>query len=94
MTDTVSVSFEVVDFRRVHGARDLLALATVDINLDGIAVTLRGVQVLRLPNGKLQARAPHYRTTTGVWAPAVTLPDELERAIGAEVLALVTESCA
>jgi hypothetical protein len=91
--ETTIVRFEVVEFRRLHGARDLLALATVEIDLGGVAIVLHGVQARRLPNGKIQARAPHYRTPTGEWAPAITLPDELERAIGAEILALVTESC-
>jgi hypothetical protein len=64
-------------------------LASVAIDFDGVEILLHGVQVLRLPTGRLQCRAPNYRTTTGTWAPAVTLPDEVEMAIGHEVLALV-----
>jgi hypothetical protein len=91
MTDTIGVSFTVTELRRLHSAGRLLALATVAIDLDGVALTLHGVQVLRLANGKLQARAAHYRTPTGAWAPAITLPDELERAIGVEILAAFVE---
>jgi hypothetical protein len=91
MSDTVSVSFEVVSVTRLHSAGHLLALATVEIDLDGVALTLHGVQVVRTPAGKLQCRAAHYRTPTGEWAPAVILPDELERAIGAEILAGLVE---
>jgi stage V sporulation protein G len=87
MSDTVSVSFEVVSVTRLHRAGRLLALATVEIDLDGVALTLHGVQVIQLPNGRLQCRAAHYRAQTGTWAPCITLPDELERAIGREILA-------
>jgi stage V sporulation protein G len=87
MTSTVSVTFEVVSVTRLHSAGRLLALATVEIDLDGVPLTLNGVQVLRTPAGKMQCRAPHYRGPTGEWLPAVTLPDELERAIGREILA-------
>jgi hypothetical protein len=91
-TVAVPVTFEVTDLRRLHGTGRLLALASVSVDLDGVAVVLHGVQVLRLPTGRLQCRAPHYRNpTTGEWLPAVTLPDALELAIGAEVLALVSE---
>jgi stage V sporulation protein G len=87
MTDIVSVTFVVTELRRLPNAGRVLALATVEIDLDGVALALHGVQVLRTPTGKLQARAPHYRAQTGQWLPAVTLPDELERAIGREILA-------
>jgi stage V sporulation protein G len=87
MSDTVPVTFTVTEIRRLHSAGRLLALATVEINLDGVAMTLHGVAVTRLPNGSLQCAAPRYRTTTGQWAPAVTLPAELEIAIGNEVVA-------
>ena len=87
MTDTLPVTFTVTALRRLHSTGRLLALATVDLDLDGVAMTLHGVQVTRLPNGSLQCSAPRYRTPTGEWAPAVTLPDELEVAIGAEVIA-------
>jgi hypothetical protein len=94
MTDTIGVSFTVTELRRLRSAGHLLALATVEIDLDGVALTLHGVQVLRLPNGKLQCRAAHYRAQTGQWLPAVTLPEELEVAIGREILAAFTEPCA
>jgi hypothetical protein len=82
MSSTVPVTFTVTELRRLHRAGNLLALATVEVDLDGVALTLHGVQVLRLPTGRLQCRAPHYRAQIGAWVPAVTLPDELEVAIG------------
>jgi stage V sporulation protein G len=92
-TDTISVSFEVVSVTRLHNAGRVLALATVEIDLDGIELTMSGIQIVRLANGRLQCKAPHHRLPTGQWVPSIVLPDELERAIGAEILAAFTEPC-
>ena len=93
MSDTVSVSFVVVSVTRLHSAGNLLALASIAIDLDGIELTMSGIQVVRTPAGKLQCKAPHHRLPTGQWVPSIVLPDELERAIGREVLAGFTEPC-
>ena len=89
MTDpeTVSASITVAGVHRTPGSGRLLALASVAIDLDGIELALHGVQIVRLPTGRLRCQAPHYRGPTGAWLPAVTLPEELEIAIGREVLA-------
>jgi hypothetical protein len=87
MASTIAITFTVTDLRRLHSAGNLLALATVALDLDGVAMTLHGVAITRLPNGSLQCRAPHYRAQTGAWVPAVTLPEDLAVAIGREVLA-------
>lgn len=84
--DAIAVEFTVSNIRHVHDAGRLLALATVTIELAGIEIALNGVQVRRLPNGKLRCQAPQFRTHTGTWEPAVTMPEELEEAIGREVL--------
>ena len=86
MTDAIAVEFTVSNLRHLHDAGRLLALATVTVDMAGVELTLHGVQVRRLPNGKLRCQAPQYRTHTGRWEPAVTMPDELEGAIGREVL--------
>jgi hypothetical protein len=94
MSSTIPVTFTVTELRRLHSAGNLLALATVAIDLHGIELTLHGIQIQRLPGGALQCSAPRYRCPTGQWQPAVTLPDELEVAIGNEVIAAWLEPCA
>jgi hypothetical protein len=91
MTDTVSASFMVTEIRRRRATGNPRAVATVEVNLGGIAMTLSGIEVVLTANGKLQARAARYRTAAGTWAPCIVLPDELERAIGREVLAMFTD---
>ena len=91
MSGTVSVTFTVTELRRLRATGNPRALATVAIDLDGIAMTLSGIEVVLTANGKLQARAARYRTAGGTLAPCIVLPPELERAIGREVLAAFTE---
>jgi hypothetical protein len=93
MSSTVPVHFTVVELRRLRATGNPRALATVEVNLDGVAMTLSGIEVVLTANGKLQARAARYRTAAGAWAPSIVLPAELERAIGREVLAAFGEPC-
>lgn len=83
---TIPVTFTVTSLRHLHDAGRLLVLADVTMDLGGIEIALHGVQVLRLPTGRLRCQAPRHRSHTGEWLPAVTLPEELELAIGREVM--------
>jgi hypothetical protein len=83
--DAMTVTFTVTGLERVEGHGRLLALATLEIEFDGVTLRLQGVQVIR--RGKrITTQAPRFRNPkTGVWAPAVILPDELGAAIAQEV---------
>ncbi|MBN8899875.1 MAG: hypothetical protein J0H57_02490 [Rhodospirillales bacterium] len=87
----MSVTFEVTSLRRLHGAGPVVALASVSVDLDGVELELHGLQVRRRPDGLLECKAPHFRDTTGTWRTAITLPPELEDAIGREVVAAALE---
>jgi hypothetical protein len=86
---TATVTFTVTDVERVEGAGRLAALAAIEIDLDGIALTVQGVRVLRQKN-RITTEAPRYRDPrTGQWRPALILPDELGAAIAREVHRIV-----
>jgi DNA-binding cell septation regulator SpoVG len=83
--DAMTVTFTVTGLERVEGHGRLLALATVEIEFDGVTLGLHGVQVIREGKG-ITTQAPRFRNPkTGIWAPAVILPDELGAAIAGEV---------
>jgi hypothetical protein len=85
MDTTATVTFTVTDVERVQGAGRLAALAAVEIELDGVALTVRGVRVLR-QRDRITTEPPRYRDPrTGQWLPALTLPEELGVAIAREV---------
>ena len=81
----MTVTFTVTGLECVEGRGRLLALATLEIEFDGVTLGLNGVQVIR--HGKrLTTQAPRFRNPkTGVWAPAVVLPEELGAAIAQEI---------
>jgi hypothetical protein len=86
---TATVTFTVTDVERVEGAGRLAALAAIEIELDGIALTVQGVRVLR-QNNRITTEAPRYRDPrTGRWLPALILPEELGAAIAREVHRIV-----
>lgn len=93
MTDEPEIiavcQFSVISVQRI-AAGDVVALADVALDLDGIEMKLHGLQVVRVPLG-LVARMPRYRAPNGRWVPAVELPEELAQAIGAEVLATIAD---
>lgn len=90
MNDFATINCTVIDVRPVNKGR-LIALATVEINIDGIVMTIDGVQVVRLPATANKQEmtgvdVPHYRGADGTWRRAVMLPDELDGPLGDAVL--------
>jgi hypothetical protein len=80
-----TVTFTVTGLECVEGHGRLLALAALEIEFDGVTLGLNGVQVIR-QGKRLATQAPRFRNPkTGVWAPAVILPDELGAAIAQEI---------
>jgi hypothetical protein len=91
METTATVTFTVTDVERIEGAGRLAALAAIEIELDGVALTVRGVRVLR-QRGRITTEPPRYRDPrTGQWLPALILPDELGLAIAREVHRILTQ---
>lgn len=76
------VNCTVLDIKEVRKGR-LIALASVEIDVDGIVFVLDGVRIFRYRAvGNVQdlagVSAPQYRDERGVWQSAVQLPPEIE----------------
>ena len=81
----MTVTFTVTGIERIEGHGRLLALAALEIEFDGVTLGLDGVQVIR-QGKRIATQAPRFRNPkTGLWAPAVILPDELGAAIAQEL---------
>jgi hypothetical protein len=79
------VSITVPSIKPVKLGR-IFALASVEIDIDGLVLVLHGVRALRLqPIGTL-IDLPMFRDENRVWRHAVTLPDEISWPIGKAVL--------
>lgn len=67
----------------------IMALASVELDIDGIVMTIHGIQVVKAKGGYgdcLQVRLPTHRTTDGLWQSSLELPQELELPLGRAVL--------
>ncbi len=90
MTETALITATVLAVEPVGKGR-LLALASVELVLDGVAFVLHGVQVVRLKHPVSGQEAtgvdlPRYRAPDGQWRAAIALPPELRRPLGDAVL--------
>lgn len=90
MQGAATVEVTVVAVRPVGRGR-LLALATVELMLDGVGFVIHGIQVLQLFHPVSRAPAtgielPRYRSFDGSWRLALELPDELHEPIAPAVL--------
>lgn len=89
MSGTSTVTFTVLDVEWVEGNGRLAALANVEIVLDGVALTMQGLRVVRQGNRHC-AEPPCYRNPkNGQWQPALLIPDELGHAIAREIQRLL-----
>lgn len=91
--ETTSVVCRVLDVRAVRGDK-LIALASVELVIAGVSLTLHGLQVQRGSQAGAEATAvtlPRYRMAGGDWRSAITLPEELKRPIADAVLAACLE---
>ena len=89
-TDKTTATISVLAINRASGGR-LLALADVEIVLDGIPIVIHGVQVRADANGS-EVSLPKYRGGSGEWRAAISLPDELKGPMGDAVLAAGIEA--
>lgn len=78
--DTAAVRITILSFDRVREGR-VRCYADVLIDIDGIELTLRGVQAVARPPGRIAIEPPRYRRGPH-WLPAVMLPPEVSLAIG------------
>lgn len=96
MSETAVVHCTVLELRPARQGR-VLALATVQIEIEGIVLTIEGVQVHRFrfpgdPRDMIGVRPPQYRAADGCWRDAIHMPREVEEALGDVVLAECREA--
>ena len=84
--ETATVSFTLLGLERARDRGRLIGLASAEILVGGVAVTVQGIRIIYEPDGSLLVQPPRFRHPDGHWLPAVVLPPELASAIAAEVL--------
>jgi stage V sporulation protein G len=87
--ETSTATISVLQVTPIHAGR-VLALADVELMLDGVSLIIHGVQV-RADASKTEITLPNYRAPDGSWKTAVTLPDEIRGPMGDAVIAAAME---
>lgn len=96
MSETTTVHVRVLAVTPVTVKSKLLALASAEIIVAGVAFTLHGIQVIRTKDPGTGAEAtgaeatgvdvPRYRAPDGIWRQAVELPPELQKPLAHAIL--------
>jgi hypothetical protein len=72
-------------------AGKLFALASVEINVDGVLIEIHGIRAIRTASGATRVELPTFRDATGQPRTAIVLPEEVYRPIGDAVLEVLIE---
>ena len=78
------ISITVLSVKPVKFGR-IFALASVEVDIDGVLVVVHGVRAIVHPIGT-RIDLPMFRDENGAWRHAITLPDEISGPIGRAVL--------
>ena len=65
----------------------VLALASVEIEIAGVPITLQGLKLRRALDGRLTVELPMFEHPLGLRAPVIVLEDDLARGLAAEIAA-------
>jgi DNA-binding cell septation regulator SpoVG len=96
MTESVPVTVHVRSVTPTLGKGKVLALASVEVSVGGIAFGVDGVQVIQTKDPVTGADGtgvdvPRYRAPDGVWRQAVQLPEDLRKPLAQAVLDVCCE---
>ena len=78
-TSTVNVT--VLSLTPANAGR-LFALASIEIEVDGVMIALHGIREMRVGTESTRIELPQYRDAAGLQRPVVTLPPEVYGPIG------------
>lgn len=81
-----ALAVRIAAIEHVRSSCSVTALAAVEVEVGGLAMTVQGIRVVRAPGGGLCCLPPAFRHPDGRWLPAVTVSAELSGAISAAVL--------
>lgn len=86
MSETASITFEVVNIRRIKRG---VWLADVVLDFDGVPLRLNGFRVVQETPTRKAVELPAF-VDRGTWRPAMELPEEMRQALAAEIASACT----
>ena len=88
--DRSTVNITVLSVAPVRPGR-IFALASIEIEIGGVAIELHGIRVLRAGTAGTRIELPQFRDAAGLFRPVVSLPREVYGPIGNAVLDVLVE---
>jgi stage V sporulation protein G len=84
-SETGAVSITVLSVKPMRSGR-LFALASVELDFDGVRVEIHGIRALRVDPVGTRIELPKFRDANGLLRTAVVLPEEVRAPMGNIVL--------
>jgi hypothetical protein len=72
-------------------AGKLFALASVEIDIEGVRIEVRGIRAMRVPTSETKVELPTFRDAAGQSRAAIVLLDEVHGPIGDAVIETLIE---
>ncbi len=72
-------------------AGKLFALASVELDIEGVRIEVHGIRAMRVPTGATRVELPMFRDATGQSRAAIVLPNEVYGPIGDAVIETLIE---
>ena len=84
-SETGAVSITVLSVKPMRSGK-LFALASVELDFDGVRVEIHGIRALRVDPVGTRIELPKFRDANGLLRTAVVLPEEVRAPMGDIVL--------
>src|ERR1700724_2975832 len=84
------ISITVLSVAPLRAGR-LFALASVEIDIDGVRIEVHGIRAMHVPTGATRVELPTFRDAAGRSRAAIVLPDEVRGPIGDAVIEALIE---
>lgn len=87
---TTPVSITVLSVTPMRAGK-LFAIASVEIDIDGVLIEIRGIRAVHVPPAATRIELPSFRDASGRSQVAIILPEEVRGPIGDAVLGQLVE---
>jgi stage V sporulation protein G len=87
---TIPVSITALSVTPMRAGK-LFAIASVEIDIDGVLIEIRGIRALHVPPAATRIELPSFRDPSGRSQAAIILPEEVRGPIGHAVLGQLVE---
>jgi hypothetical protein len=75
--DVANVAVELLGVEYTRKSGSLLAFVSFGVDIGGVVIRVQGAQIRSTRINEIELTAPQFKSSTGVWLPAIELPDSI-----------------